>query len=478
MTGYIIRMILCSALFLLAYQVVLEKEKMHRFNRMYLLGGLVFSLFVPLIGFQYAAQVLYPLQGSLLPEPAPGKMPGGLTIVPVREGFSWSLVLLTAYLAIALFLLFRLVRNLLVINSRIKCGTVISYQGAKIVLMEGPVSPHSFLSHIFISNEDYTRGKIEGEILYHELTHVLQRHSLDILFVECLQVMMWFNPILILYKRAIKLNHEFLADDGVTGIYGDIRGYQRLIISKTITPRRSFIASRFDFLITKKRLIMMTKRTSGAKAFAKKVAMLPVVAGCLFLFSAGISAQSDTVGPQEVVRDQGVPLPSAQPKDPGALQREYDMLLNRYKTVNDKGYVAYKEFSQADKQRAEAIYRAMSKAQQKKQDVFFIPPPAPAKRREPTMEQLKRWTNAGLYGVWIDDKRITNEELNHYKPADFGTFFASALTEAAQKHDGFKVQIDLMTQPYYASYYQKAIHSKGMLMGYKRIKANATGKIR
>jgi beta-lactamase regulating signal transducer with metallopeptidase domain len=70
------------------------------------------------------------------------------------------------------------------------------------------------LNTIFINQDDYHNRKIE-ELYTHELIHVTKKHSIDILIIETLKVLFWFNPIFIFYKRAIQLNHEFLADEKV-----------------------------------------------------------------------------------------------------------------------------------------------------------------------------------------------------------------------------------------------------------------------
>lgn len=134
------------------------------------------------------------------------------------------------------------------------------YNRAKIALIENLTTSHSFWNTIFLNKNDYEDQEIDSKILTHELVHVKQKHTADVLFIELLLVVFWFNPVLYLYRRAIKLNHEFLADEGVVHQSEQVHEYQIILLNQASGYNYSF-ASRFNYLITKKRLIMMTKKT-------------------------------------------------------------------------------------------------------------------------------------------------------------------------------------------------------------------------
>ena len=70
-----------------------------------------------------------------------------------------------------------------------------------------------------------------SELIAHEKAHLDQKHTLDVLFVEILQIVFWFNPLLLFYKRAIKLNHEFLADQAVNAQFQSVKNYQNLLLA-------------------------------------------------------------------------------------------------------------------------------------------------------------------------------------------------------------------------------------------------------
>jgi TonB family protein len=151
--------------------------------------------------------------------------------------------------------------------------------------------PHSFLNYVFIYKEDYVKGNIEKEIFNHELAHVRQRHSLDILFIELITLFAWINPILYLYRRAIQLNHEFLADEFVVNSVTSPHDYQLLLLDKAMQPSVLVLSSSFNYLQTRKRIIMMTKKTSYRIAILKQIALIPVIVATGFIFSTKVIAQ-------------------------------------------------------------------------------------------------------------------------------------------------------------------------------------------
>lgn len=121
------------------------------------------------------------------------------------------------------------------------------------VLLEKETLPFVFLNYFFINKEVFQSNQVEKEIYIHELTHIKQKHSLDILFVELLKIIFWFNPIIWSYKKAIQLNHEYLADQAVNNTFENKTAYQFLLLSKISHKSESFnLSSTFNYSITKK----------------------------------------------------------------------------------------------------------------------------------------------------------------------------------------------------------------------------------
>jgi beta-lactamase regulating signal transducer with metallopeptidase domain len=148
---------------------------------------------------------------------------------PIETINYFSYLLLAFYLLVSSILFYRFVRNLTKLLSNIRGYKTVIYSGAILVLTDNNTIPYSFLKYIFINRKKFEKGTIEKEVLQHELAHVKQMHSLDVLFVEFVIAFAWFNPLLFLFRRAILLNHEFLADDSVVKTFNDAKSYQLIL---------------------------------------------------------------------------------------------------------------------------------------------------------------------------------------------------------------------------------------------------------
>ncbi len=321
MLTYIIKAILFSALLMAIYHLFLEREKMHRFKRFYLLISIILPFAVPLvplpkislmpqvpglINITDTGPVTNKISENFTPDnniaknnPEDSELQTTLTqpaSTITNQYNSGLMLLLICYITVTLTLLYRFIRNVLSIHLTIKNNKSIPYLDGTIVLTKNNGIPHSFLSYIFVNRDDFERGKIEKEILAHELTHVKQYHSLDILFAELITVFAWINPILFFCRKAIRLNHEFLADQSVIESVSDTKTYQLLLFEKIRQTNSLSLSSPFNYLLTKKRLKMMSKKTSPGIAFFKQIAIIPLIAVAGLLFTAK-GCSDDLTGP-------------------------------------------------------------------------------------------------------------------------------------------------------------------------------------
>src|SRR5699024_10609358 len=129
---------------------------------------------------------------------------------------------------------------------------------------------------IFVNKNQYEAGEITEDILFHELVHARQNHSLDILFIELLKTISWFNPLLYLYKTAIQLNHEYIADDKVLASGTDIADYQTLLLQTRTSKTENYLSTSFNFKTTKKRFKMMAKNDITSRSYLKFALIIPL----------------------------------------------------------------------------------------------------------------------------------------------------------------------------------------------------------
>lgn len=474
MTTYIIKVILCSAVFLLTYKLLLEKEKMHLFNRFYLLSSLLLSFIIPVIKFSSSKSSIPVSENdfsitNILQENAI------IQILPPEHSTNYMFsILLTIYVTITTLLLFRFIVNLRKIFFKTLTHQTIPYKNSKIVLISEDLTPHSFLNYLFIQSNQYET--IENEILIHEYAHIQQKHSYDILLMEILQAIFWFNPVMFFYRKAIQLNHEYLADEAVLNTTENISNYQYLLIDKANKNKTYNLTSQFNYSITKKRLLMMTKNKSFRNTLCRQIAILPVLALSIFAFSTKTFAQDGL----NVPTTKQITTPSTQEGVTQELMNEYEQIVN--KTKNEKGFPVWSKFSEADKNRLETIYLSMSKDQQAKQIVIFSPAPPPLPRVTPTLEQIEAWKNSKIYGLWINEKRVSNSVLANYKNTDFAQVFVSKLGKNTVNYGKHYYQVNLMTTEQYETYYKETIESKkkyfmGIRIGKKESRVVEKGKL-
>jgi beta-lactamase regulating signal transducer with metallopeptidase domain len=290
MLVYLLKMIACSAAFYGLYVLLFKNEKMFVFNRFYLLAALIVSYIIPFITFT----VYVTVDDSYIINSV-GQ--------PIKEQYSWNgyamIVLTTISILGSLVLSVRFAKNLMHLK-RIagRSHKRVVFKGVKIALLREPVVPYSFMNTIFLNNDEYRDQRIEKEVLEHELAHVRQRHSWDILFVELLQVFCWFNPIIYLYKRSIKINHELLADAAVVKELDNMRSYQHLLLQRAGAQPSQALGSSFHFFITKKRIIMLQKKANPVIAGLKATLCLPLLGLMVFMFSERIYAQAPPPPPK------------------------------------------------------------------------------------------------------------------------------------------------------------------------------------
>lgn len=293
MTLYLISSILCMGILLLFYHAVLEKEKMHHINRVYLVFSLIFSVSIPLIPVGMVDSVIPWFQNQQISEIQYLSQEAWLktgqeemTQTPETSDtslYSLSQIAFLIYAMIAGMLFVRLIRIIHMIQLKADRNPRKLFDNYEIVLISEKVVPHTFLSTIFLNKDEYLKGKIPKEILVHESTHARQKHSLDILFIEFLKVIFWFNPVLYFYKKAILLNHEFLADEAVISGETQVIKYQKLLLNNLmIQPSRGPV-SPFNYTFTKKRFSMMTQTKSNIRMSLKIATLIPLF-GTLGLF--------------------------------------------------------------------------------------------------------------------------------------------------------------------------------------------------
>jgi len=285
------------------YALFLEKENMHYTKRFYLIFSLVFALSIPLITFTYTTNTP-PIRpeiiehAQIVPEVVAYQVP------LVKPSVNYLVVFLWSVYGIGVFIFgYRFFKNLNQLLVQIKNNQQLREPSHINVLLVETVIPFTFLKYIFLSKKEYQLNNIPEEVLLHEKTHVVQKHTLDILFIEVLQVIFWFNPLLILIKKSIKLNHEFLADQTVLKRQFSLHTYMNMLVNYPNNSNQVELSSPINYSLTKKRIVMMSQQFSKTRAAARLLLLLPILLGCMLLFNNQIIAQQKNSNYTKTIQD-------------------------------------------------------------------------------------------------------------------------------------------------------------------------------
>ena len=307
---YILKSSVCLAIFYLFYRLLLARETFHRFNRFSLLGILLLSCLLPLVEVSVKQetevhQTMLTLEQLLMMADAVNATEAGARAETATV--TWIQVALLVYLAGIVFFAFRnvysLVRLLMLLKSGKKedIGSYLPGRKERVTLIvhNCDIAPFSWMGYIVISRKDLEENG--REILIHELAHIHNRHSWDLLVADVCIFFQWFNPASWLLKQELQNIHEFEADETVIKEGVDAKQYQLLLIKKAVGTRLYSMANSFNHSSLKKRITMMLKKKSNPWARLKYLYVLPLAVIAVAAFARPeISSELDEISAVKV----------------------------------------------------------------------------------------------------------------------------------------------------------------------------------
>lgn len=268
---YLIKVCVYLLAFYCPFSLFLRRTTFFTLNRIFLVSGLLLSFVFPL----YRGPVPHQLYG---PATLPGMetLFGQTDLVAPPAGEPAGPPAITVLL-IAIYFLGIFARAIPVITSvtgiiRLnRQGDRGSYEGIRVFNTDSPV-PFTFLRYIFMPG-----NTPDASILLHEAAHVRQHHWIDLLIVEVASVALWFNPLMVFYKRSLKQQHEYLADRFAIAAGIDLGRYLAAIrnqVERTMSPS---LVSEFHFTFMKNRINMLTRKRTPMVASVSYATVLPVI---------------------------------------------------------------------------------------------------------------------------------------------------------------------------------------------------------
>lgn len=294
----IISIAIAIALLWAAYRLLFINSNRLIFNRAFLIIALGFSLILPAAGFyigrstpQIVSYRQSLFQGIMLDElviTAEGvtistpveAIADEEAVAPIQEAANsfniWKYLWLIYIIGVGvmgLVFLFKLGKIIFIIIKSPKK----KMPGYTAVFTGKEHGSYSFFNYAFFPNEN-----VNAEIVRHEMSHIAHHHSADILFVELMMIIQWFNPFIYLYKRELQSLHEYMADRDVVATGIDKQNYMMLILQQCTAVDFSNMSNNFSFLLTKKRIKMITQSKKAKGVVIKALLTLPLFALLLF----------------------------------------------------------------------------------------------------------------------------------------------------------------------------------------------------
>ncbi|MGM0945600.1 MAG: M56 family metallopeptidase [Bacteroidota bacterium] len=290
--NYLIEGSLCLLLGWGFYRVFLEKLTFFDWNRSILLLLMGVGLIVPLLSFEAVVSTVSLTEYTLpLVEVGNGSFESGFSL-------SWQEGLVWIYGIGFLFFLGRILLGIAKPIFQLQMVEKREYQGMKLAIHPS-FEPASFFNYILLPYFD-PQDEDQQKILLHESVHVSKRHTFDLILLQLVKAIFWFNPVVYLFERSLREVHEYQADQGVTRNYSQI-DYSRLLLRLITQDQGWQFTNSFNQFQTKKRIVMMNKEESKNLQKGRFLMILPILGLMVFAFSCDQNIGEEPIKPENIV---------------------------------------------------------------------------------------------------------------------------------------------------------------------------------
>jgi len=302
---YMVKTSVCLTVSYIFYYALLRHITHYTWNRWFLLLCTIGSFIIPAVNinlFVAPEQLNNIYFVSKLPvvyaaSPATVATPSVFTVQNITAGiFVMGILLLVARMGIQYLSLKRI---------QAKAKLVSNGDGdIRLYHLDESIAPFSFNNNIYCNSNMYSQQELE-EVIRHELVHVQQKHTVDVLLAEALCILNWYNPFAWMIKHAMKENLEFIADDNVLQHGINRQQYQYLLLKVTGNIPQVSFTNNLNFSSLKKRIAMMNRSKTSKLHLFKFMFMVPLA--CLLLVSFRQGAQAKAAEPtvqKEAINDE------------------------------------------------------------------------------------------------------------------------------------------------------------------------------
>ena len=315
---YLLQVLVCSAVLMVYYLLVLRNKKFHQYNRFYLLGVAIVSWMVPLIKIVWEQERSGVRQVDLLTVVAANNSEMEAMVTSQQQSLDWVSLLPNLYMAVCIFLLSAMLVSLYRIYKIYTTHECSNLQQFYLVMTREKGTPFSFFSYIFWNAEIDIQTPAGKQILQHELTHVTQYHSIDKIVIQLNLIAGWFNPFFWLLKKELDMIHEFIADKKSVE-HEDAASLAQMLLTTAYPGQQFPLTNPFFFSPIKRRLKMLTNVKNPSFSYARRIVVLPLLSIVVLLFAFRAKENTNTIVP---------------------LSKTYTVVLNAGHGGEDKGAIA------------------------------------------------------------------------------------------------------------------------------------------
>lgn len=271
----------------ISYYLFLRKETFFKSIRVYFLIGMALTLIIPLIKIPVNSEILNPLNNFNTAENSETALLSLENILAILPYLYWSgVAVFTGLFIIQMFSLSRLLEN----NVVRKEGKVF------FVEIDKDISPFSFFNFVVYNKNNFSEEELKN-ILTHEKAHVNQLHSVDTMLTQFMQIILWFNPFVWLFKKAVDQNLEFLADSDAVDRVNCNRSFQLTLLKTTQVDFCNAVTNNFYNKLIKRRIEFLNSKRSAPLSQLKYLVIVPFLAVFIYLFNiTTISAEENISG--------------------------------------------------------------------------------------------------------------------------------------------------------------------------------------
>lgn len=377
---YLIKSCLVISVFWVSYTLFLRPLKSFGFNRMFLLIGMAAAVLTPLI--QMDIPILESTSEtvvSLITED--NILEHNISQQELSKTIAVSTIILLGYYVGLLFMMYRVFISWKDLYKLSRNSDKVKTSYGKVRLIENAYGPFSFFNSIYMNREEYASHPRLNLLLLHEAYHIKMRHTIDNVIAECLSALLWFLPIMKIYKRAIRNNHEYMVDEAIVREEDNRAPYLTLLLERW-TYNLHPIGSNLDFTTNKNRIMMMKNQIVTRQGYKQCFAILTTSLFCLFLVCNLVPAQ--------------------------AQESNYPEMALNTPDVN---------ITQTD-------------------SIILPPPPPPPpppklEETRPSQQLMKKWREeTSKFGIFLDSKRVKNKQLDNIS---IDNIFYFNVTEPSKK---------------------------------------------